>query len=360
VIYESKNGFSAYSGILTLLSDTLKAVNTDIEHHSTFPSLPSLSNAEAFIEQELVNMRSRSNRVFVVVISSLEMAVLLFEKAKQLGMMEKGYVWIVTDEIASFLDSFDSSVVNNMQGVIGFRTGFVRSSKPFKRFRSRFRSKYRSEYPEEDEYCNPSIFALRAYDATWAIAQAMKNSPGKISSKDLSRAISSSRFRGVSGVIRFKNNVLRQMPSFQIINVVGNSYREIAVWSPDFGFLKSLEKHNGVNSSGSFEEWGPVYWPGGEGGVPRGWVISETDKPLKIGVPAMGAFHEFVKVSLDEASNKTCVTGFSINVFEATLKRLPYYLPYVFVPFNGSYDKMVEQVHDKVRFIYFSSIISLI
>ncbi|KAH8488050.1 hypothetical protein H0E87_023934 [Populus deltoides] len=221
------------------------------------------------------------------------------------------------------------------------------NSKPFKRFRSRFRSKYRSEYPEEEEYCNPSIFALRAYDATWAIAQAMKNSPGKISSKDLSKAISSSRFRGVSGVIRFKNNVLRQMPSFQIINVVGNSYREIAFWSPDFGFLKSLEKHNGVNSSSSFEEWGPVYWPGGEGSVPRGWVISETDSPLKIGVPAMGAFHEFVKVSLDEANNKTCVTGFSINVFQATLKRLPYNLPYVFVPFNGSYDKMVEQVHDK-------------
>ncbi|KAJ6400047.1 hypothetical protein OIU84_015658 [Salix udensis] len=348
VIHESKNGFSAYSGILTLLSDTLKTVNTEIEHHSTFPPMPSLSNPGAFIEQELIDMRSRTNRVFVVVMSSLEMAVLLFAKAKRLGMMERGYVWIVTDEIASLLNSVDSSVVHNMQGVIGFRTEFARTGKRFKRFRSRFRSKYRSEYPEEEEYCNPSIFALRAYDATWAIAQTMKNSSGKSSSKDLSKGISSRIFRGVSGVMRFKNNVLWQLPSFQIINVVGNSYREMAVWSPESGSSKNPERHNGVNSSSSFEEWGPVYWPGGKGSVPRGWVISEKDKRFKIGIPSMGAFPEFVQVF--QANNITCATGFSIKVFEATLKYLPYdFDQYDFVPCNGPYDEMVKQVYNKTR-----------
>ncbi|CAK7347541.1 unnamed protein product [Dovyalis caffra] len=347
VIYESKNSFSAYSGILALLSDMLKAVNTDIEHHSTLPSMPFLSNPEVLIEQELINLRSRSNRVFIVILSSLEMAVLLFEKAKLLGMMERGYVWIVTDEIASLLDSVDSSVVKNMQGVIGFRTGFVHTSKPFKRFRSRFRSEYRSEYPEEEEYCNPSIFALRAYDATWAIAQAMKKSPGDISSEKLSKGILSSKFRGLSGVIRFKNNFLSQLPSFHIINVVGNSYREMAVWSPELGFLKNQEKDNGVNASSSLEDWGSIYWPGGKRNVPKGWVISETDKPLKIGIPASGAFHQFVRMCFDQANNRTCATGFSINVFEATVKRLPYNLHFVFVPFNGTYDEMVEQVYHK-------------
>ncbi|KAJ6400049.1 hypothetical protein OIU84_015660 [Salix udensis] len=346
VIHESKNGFSAYSGILTLLSDTLKTVNTEIEHHSTFPPMPSLSNPGAFIEQELIDMRSRSNKVFVVVMSSLEMAVLLFAKAKRLGMMERGYVWIVTDEIASLLNSVDSSVVHNMQGVIGFRTEFARTGKRFKRFRSRFRSKYRSEYPEEKEYCNPSIFALRAYDATWAIAQTMKNSTGKSSSKDLSKGISSRIFRGVSGVMMFKNNVLWQLPSFQIINVVGNSYREMAVWSPKSGFSKNPERHNGVNSSSSFEEWGSVYWPGGKGSVPRGWVISEKDKRFKIGIPSMGPFPEFVQVF--QANNITRVTGFSINVFKATLKYLPYDFQYYdFVPLKGSYDEMVKQVYNK-------------
>ncbi|XP_040967828.1 glutamate receptor 2.9-like [Gossypium hirsutum] len=39
--------------------------------------------------------------------------------------------------------------------------------------------------------------------------------------------------------------------------------------------------------------------------------------------------------------------GFSVEVFEAVVKRLPYQLPYVLVPFYGSYDDMVEQVYSK-------------
>jgi hypothetical protein len=50
------------------------------------------------------------------------LAIFLFEKANQMGMMEKGYVWIVTDEIASLLDSVDSSITYNMQGVLGLKT----------------------------------------------------------------------------------------------------------------------------------------------------------------------------------------------------------------------------------------------
>ncbi|KAJ6328094.1 hypothetical protein OIU77_009893 [Salix suchowensis] len=121
----------------------------------------------------------------------------------------------------------------------------------------------------------------------------------------------------------------------------------MAVWSPESGFSKNPERHNGESSSSSFEGWGPVYWPGGKGSVPRGWVISEKDKPLKIGIPSMGAFREFVQVCFDQVNNKTSATGFSIKVFEATLKRLPYDFPYEFVPVNGSYDEMVKQVYRK-------------
>lgn len=357
-IYEHKDGFSADSGLVTLLSDTLKAVNSEIEHHSTFPFLSSLSNPEITIEQELNKLKRKSNRVFILVKSSLELAILLFEKAKQMHMMEKGYVWIVTDEIASLLDSVDSSVVNNMQGVIGFKSNFGSTSESFKRFKSRFRRRYGSEYPEEEEYSNPSIFALRAYDATWTIAQAMEKSQGKITSKDLSEIILSSNFQGLSGKIRFENNELWQLPSFQIINVVGNSYRKMAFWSPEFGFSENRNKGNGVNintGSSPLKELGPVYWPGGMQTVPKGWAICDADKPLKIGVPARGAFNQFVRVSSVQGQNGTCVTGFSIHVFEAVVKRLPYNLPYVLVPFYGTYDDMVEQVYHKVRFVFLPS-----
>jgi hypothetical protein len=133
-IYENNN-----LGTLTLLSDSLQAVGSKIEHHSTLPSLSSLSSdPKPAIEGELKKLRSKSNRVFVVVLSSLELAILLFQKANQMGMMEKGYVWIVTDEIASLLDSVDSSITFNMQGVLGFKTSFESSSENFKQFKIKF------------------------------------------------------------------------------------------------------------------------------------------------------------------------------------------------------------------------------
>ncbi|CAI9757917.1 unnamed protein product [Fraxinus pennsylvanica] len=64
--------------------------------------------------------------------SSLDFAVILFEKAKELGIMEKGYVWIVSDEIAGILDSIQSPVILNMQGVIGFKNNYEDTSESFR------------------------------------------------------------------------------------------------------------------------------------------------------------------------------------------------------------------------------------
>nr|KJB58505.1 hypothetical protein B456_009G212500 [Gossypium raimondii] len=232
-------------------------------------------------------------------------------------MMEKGYVWIVGDEIASLLDSIDSSALYNMQGVLGFRTRFIDSSKSFRR------------YAEEEEFSNPSIYALRAYDAAWTIAEAMDKSPANATSKELFKQMLSSNFEGLSGRIRFRNTtLLKHLPTFQVINVVGEN--------TTFGNM-------------TMKELGPIYWPGGLQTVPKGWTSFEfdEDKPLKIGVPARGAFNLFVKVSYDQGINGSYVTGFSVEVFEAVVKRLPYRLPYVLVPFYGSYDDMVEQVYSK-------------
>ncbi|TXG54187.1 hypothetical protein EZV62_019443 [Acer yangbiense] len=149
------------------------------------------------------------------------LAILIFDKAKQMGMMEKGYVWTVSEEIANLLHSLDSSVFDNMQGL--------------------------------------------------------------------------------SGKIGFKNGKLAENSTFQIINVV----------------------------------------------VPKGWSSSNEEQPLKIGVPANGAINQFVRVSYDLRRNGTYVSGFSVKVFEAVVNRLPYHLPYVLVPFYGSYDDMVEQIFYK-------------
>ncbi|KAG4147183.1 hypothetical protein ERO13_D05G206150v2 [Gossypium hirsutum] len=252
-------------------------------------------------------------------------------------MMEKGYVWIVGDEIASLLDSIDSSALYNMQGVLGFRTSFIDSSKSFRRFKTKFRKHYGTRYAEEEEYSNPSIYALRAYDAAWTIAEAMDKSPANATSKELFKQMLSSNFEGLSGRIRFRNTtLLKHLPTFQVINVVGEN--------TTFGNM-------------TMKELGPIHRPGGLQTVPKGWTSFEfdEDKPLKIGVPARGAFNLFVKVSYDQGINGSYVTGFSVEVFEAVVKRLPYRLPYVLVPFYGSYDDMLEQVYSKFSQPYLES-----
>ncbi|KAH0989948.1 hypothetical protein GBA52_001431 [Prunus armeniaca] len=346
-IYEHKNELSSASAIMiSILSDSLRLVNSEIEHYRAFPSLSSLSDPDGFVDKELKKSRSKSNRVFIVMQFSLQSAVLLFEKAKQLGMMDKGHVWIVTDEIASLLDSVDSSIKYNMQGVIGIKTNFIETTKTFRRFKTRFRRIYGLQYLEEEENSSPSIFALRAYDTIWAIAGAMKN----VTTKELSQKIVSTSFQGLSGKIEFKNGMLSQPPTFQIINIVGKSYREIAFWSPRFGFSENLIKHSDMKErieNGSIQVLGPIYWPGGLLATPKGWIPVEGERPLKIGIPARGAFNQFVKVSYDQERNETKISGFSIDVFEAAVKHLPYQLPYVFVPFNGSYDELVQQVYYK-------------
>ncbi|KAK4846630.1 hypothetical protein QYF36_020078 [Acer negundo] len=342
-IYENNNDFAADYGLVTLLSDSLRIVNSEIKHHLSFPSLTSLSKPKAAIEEELKKLMTKSNRVLVLLHCSLELAILIFDKAKQMSMMEKGYVWIVSEEIANLLHSLDSSVFDNMQGVLGIRTNFIQSSKSFRHFKTKFRKKYQLKYPKEEEYSNPSIFALRAYDAVWTIAQAIekKSSQAKIPSAKLLENILSSKFEGLSGKIGFKNGKLAENPTFQIINVVGTSYKEMTFWSPLFGFCETIICNKSVT------ELSPVYWPGGLRKVPKGWSSSNEEQPLKIGVPANGAFNQFVRVSYDLRRNGTYVSGFSVKVFEAVVNRLPYHLPYVLVPFYGSYDDMVEQIFYK-------------
>ena len=84
------------------------------------------------------------------------------------------------------------------------------------------------------------------------------------------------------------------------------------------------------------KELDPIYWPAGVQTVPKGW-----GKPLKIGVPRKGGFNQLVKVSYDQGKNGSYVTGFSIHMFEAVVKHMPYRLPYDhLVPFYGTFDQI--------------------
>ena len=97
---------------------------------------------------------------------------------------------------------------------------------------------------------------------------------------------------------------------------------------------------------------GPVIWPGDSSFVPKGWKIPTNWKKLRVGVPAKDGFFEFVQVEHDASTNTTNVKGYSIDIFEAVMKALPYNVDYEFIPFAkpngesaGTYNDMVYQVY---------------
>ncbi|KAK1368950.1 putative ionotropic glutamate receptor, metazoa [Heracleum sosnowskyi] len=90
---------------------------------------------------------------------------------------------------------------------------------------------------------------------------------------------------------------------------------------------------------------GQVNWPGRSPTVPRGWVVATSFNRLKIGVPGHNTFKGFVNVTYEHPGGPPTVGGLSIDVFKAVVRELPYSLLYDFVPYNGTYDSLVEEIH---------------
>ncbi|XP_031254446.1 glutamate receptor 2.9-like [Pistacia vera] len=350
VIYEDRSSYTADSSIITLLSDVLQDIGAELECFSAFPVLSSLLDPKTTIQEELRKLMNKQSRVFIVAQASLSFTALLFEQAKQLGMMDKGHVWIISDGTTSLLDSVNSSLITSMEGILGFKAYFSDSTASFKTFKARFRRKFLSEYPDEEENPDPSIFALRAYDAFLAIGKATEKRTLTLSS--LLSNILSSNFTGLSGVVHFRDNHrIMRIPAFRIVNVVGKSYREMGFWSPNFGFSKKLINHldEKEESNASSEVLDSVFWSGGSFLVPTGLMklslSVSSGKPLRVMVPVNSNFSEYVTSSVTNTSH---FSGLAIDIFNAIVERLPYSLAYEFIPFSdGSYDRMVEMVHQK-------------
>ncbi|XP_058090626.1 glutamate receptor 2.9-like [Magnolia sinica] len=361
VIYEDYN--YAAAGDIADLADALQEVNSNIDRRSVFPFFASQQDLIIAIQEELDTLKSMQSRVFIVH-SSFTFAVQLFSQAKNMGMMGRDYVWITTDSITNLLNTANLSIISSMQGVVGVRSYFPRTSWQFKDFCIRFRQRFRKKYPIEDN-SEPSSFGARAYDAAWVVAQAMEglgegawsksqwsNSSTVLTDlrvfsegKQLLRRIVWSNSARLSGHIRFLKGRLVQAAALEIVNVVGRSYRELGFWSQQSGFfgMDGVE----LNNSTFMPILGHVFWPGGSYVRPRGWATPTTAKPLRIGVPEKSSFSEFVKTRFNATSNESYFEGFSIDVFRNVVSNLPYDLPYKFEPYRGTYDSMVEKIHLK-------------
>lgn len=286
-------------------------------------------------------------------------------------MMESSYVWIVTDGITSLLDSLNASTIAPMQGVLGVSNYFAPSSR-VREFNARFKARFRLRYPQEESK-EPQFLPYLAYDTAWAVAMAMErinptnNNASKTNrenSKDLiptwvssdgsklSEYIRRSNFSGLNGRFSFVDGEFAPPRAFQLMNVVGKSYRVLGFWSQELGFSKSMDQ--GEDYGSSMKVLGQVFWPGGPWTVPRGWAPPTSGNPLKIAVPEKAVFPDFASVKYDQNPNEQLFEGFSIEVFRETVRRLPYDLPYKFVSFNGTYDCLMEHDHMKVSSLFFT------
>ncbi|KAJ0090982.1 hypothetical protein Patl1_12657 [Pistacia atlantica] len=350
-------------GVIPYLTDALQAINTRVPYKSVISPIAT----DDQIVEELYKLMTMQTRVFIVhMLPSLGSR--LFTKAKQVGMMNQGYVWIITNGLTNLFTSLESSVIESMQGVLGVRP-YVPKTKALEGFRLRWKRKFQQENPSlVDTELN--IFGLLAYDATMALAMAVENTSTTNFGFDMTNvstnatdleafgvskngpklleSLSVTRFRGLTGNYTFVDGQMQSL-AFQILNVNGDGETGIGFWTPEKGLMKKLNLTSTNSTSKSHLR--PIIWPGDSTSVPKGWEIPTNEKILRIGVPMKNGFSEFVKVITDPTTNKTKPTGYCIDVFKAVMGALPYAINYDFIPFElsdgtgfGSYNDMIYQV----------------
>ncbi|KAF9681348.1 hypothetical protein SADUNF_Sadunf06G0216600 [Salix dunnii] len=358
-------------GIIPYLIDALQEVDARVPYRSV---ISPVANDDQ-IAEELYKLMTMQTRVFIVHMYR-SLGTRLFTKAKEIGMMSEGYVWIMTDGLsADFLSSPNHSVTDNIQGVLGIKP-YVPRTKELEYFRARWKRRFLQDNPDKID-AELNIYGLLAYDATTALTSAVEKAgttnfvfhKANVSSNpstDLAtlrislngpkiiQALSTTSFKGLTGDYLFVDGQL-QSPAFRIVNVNGNGDRGIGFWTPAEGLVKKLNPRikESMNST-SKSRVSTVIFPGDTTVVPKGWEIPTNEKKLRIGVPVKYGFSEFVSVMKDPGSNTTKITGFCIDVFDAVVKALPYALPYELIAFAtpdgkpaGTYNDLVYQVYLK-------------
>ncbi|KAG8050145.1 hypothetical protein GUJ93_ZPchr0009g1555 [Zizania palustris] len=288
-------------GILPYLIDALEEIDAHVPYRSVIP----FSATSERIKEELYKLMTMQTRVFVVHMSST-MTSHLFTKAKEVGMMNKGFVWIITNGVANIIDSLNPHVIEAMNGVIGVRF-HAPKSKELDKLSIRWNRMYQRDNPDESPFNKLSIVGLWGYDTIWALAQAAEKVG--ISSANNRKPTSRKNSTCLESMVTSTNG-----PEL-LTAIVQNKFRG-----------ESTE-------------------------IPRGWEIPTNGKKLRVGVHASG-YPEFVKTIKDPVTNATMASGLSIDIFEEAVKRLPFAITYDYLAFDTadaasawSYNDFVYQVY---------------
>ncbi|KAL4388450.1 hypothetical protein GQ457_09G008870 [Hibiscus cannabinus] len=321
------------------------------------------SSTDREIIEQLKMLMNLQTSVYVVHMSPI-LASRLFSNARRLGMISRGYAWITTGMITNFMNSMDPSVIESMQGMVGFKP-YIPASKELRRFEIRW-----SKLNVQEMELN--VYGIWAYDIVQALAKAAERvttrHPHNIHQETrlnmnfttvlppqgglvIVDEMLRSRFQGIGGGFQLTDGWMIQN-EFEIVNVFRGE-RLIGYWNPENGITSIMKEENHTETNlASSSKLESVIWPGGTKDIPKG--LSLHRKRLRIVVPVKIGFRELISVVPDPQTNGTTVTGFCAEVFKEAIKSLDYDLHYDFVPFvnvsggmAGNYDDLILGVYHK-------------
>ncbi|KAL8131541.1 hypothetical protein AgCh_007465 [Apium graveolens] len=140
IIYEEDTD-SVYGKVVLHLLESLQKVGAEISH-----LVPLQTFTTSSLSEELTRIKGEECRIFIGH-TAVKLATHLFKKAEELKMMEKDFIWIVTNTITDFLHSLNLTTIYSMQGVLGIRRYFPETSTAFVEFKRRFQRKFGEDYP---------------------------------------------------------------------------------------------------------------------------------------------------------------------------------------------------------------------
>ncbi|XP_057457892.1 glutamate receptor 3.7 [Lotus japonicus] len=367
-----RNGVSA-------LSDELEKRRLKIAHK--------LPLSIHFDEDEITHLLNQSKifgtRVYVVHVNP-DPGLRIFSVAHKLQMMANGYVWLVTDWLSATLDSLypvNQTSLSILQGVVGLRQHI-----PDSRKKRAFVSRWIKMQKISVAKTSLNSYGFYAYDTVWAVALSIhkflevhKNITFSLDDShmlpqsegigiqleklkifnggfDLVDILLQSNFTGVGGQLWFNSDKNVRSGGYDVININQMEIARVGYWSNHSGFsvvppkvVTKKEHGNGIGRFSQVQKLDNITWPGGETERPRGWVIADNTKPLKIAVPRRASFVEFVT----EMQDSHQIQGYCIDIFNKSLEFIPYQVPFVFQPVgngkeNPNYDALVKMVNDNV------------
>lgn len=288
---------------------------------------PSFSDYE--ILKELLRLMGMQSRVFLVHMTA-NLSSKLFSNAKMAGMMSEGYVWITTAGLSTLMDPMGSNSLHSMPGVLGV-TPKLPSSKQLDDFKKILKAG------------ELNLFALWAYDTVCTLAMATERTfeNDVKTSADLGslfrQTILNTKLKGLSGEFNLVRGELEGL-EFEIYNVIDGKEANIGSWTEKEGIWHWTKENKTMQGL----KW--TIWPGDTQNKPKGWVYPIIGTKMRIGVPIKYGFTEFVKVENNSQTGKIHTSGFSIDVFRAVLKKLPFALPHEFKAYDGLYDDLLKKV----------------